>query len=212
MRSNCFSTYNYFLHFGSFSLLYGRFNFQFVKLLSWPTMFECGFFAAFSCGLRVTQQNLIISEIKISQFSCAVFGGNVNELFRFWNGEMCRFSVMPLGRLNLDLGNGSFMTIQFFGWKCSTLPLFGDTVWSFPCGWLVLNSVQADLGLERLLGMNANPGILVWASRGIGSLTIGLLDLMIWLGSWRRLGTSVLNSGRHELDLKQEAVLSWPNL
>ena len=63
----------------------------------------------------MSQQNLIISELN---FSCAVFGGKVNELsFLGWRtiSPLCDALLrlrLGHGRFNLDLGTDLFITLN----------------------------------------------------------------------------------------------------
>ena len=106
-------------------------NFELPRQCS---MFECGG----SCA-----EKLIIFFVE-RQFSSSNGSGFI-ELN--WNGRKSRFSVMPF-----------LATIHF------KIKMFLPTPWHewvfFPYGWTVLNSVQAWSGLERFLGMNADPLIL----------------------------------------------------
>ena len=105
---------------------------------------SAAFSRRFLVGRGWLSKKLIISEVKMSQFSCAVFGGNVNELFRFWNGEMYRFSVTPF-----------LATIHFkLEMKILFLPVltFIDGSWDVDLGWAHWHGCcPFDLGLLVLV-------------------------------------------------------------
>ena len=78
-------------------------------------------------------------------FSCAVSGGNVNELsISIWNGEMCRFSVMLVTEVRAS--SRTRTTIVFIIQKELEKCFYrlGRHGLFFPYGWTVLDLIWAE--------------------------------------------------------------------